>query len=67
MQQFAITRNAFKEIVVVVGGTGITPAIQLIKQVLNDPDDTVSMPLMQSIRSIYHPRRSLSAVGECSG
>ena len=42
MQQFAITRNAFKAIVMVVGGTGITPAIQLIKQVLNDRDDTVS-------------------------
>lgn len=46
MQQFAITRNAFKEVVFVVGGTGITPAIQLIKQLLNDPDDHTAVTLI---------------------
>lgn len=46
MQQFAITRNAFKEVVFVVGGTGITPAIQLIKQLLDDPDDHTAVTLI---------------------
>ncbi|KAJ1964215.1 hypothetical protein GGI12_001568 [Dipsacomyces acuminosporus] len=43
--------NALKEVGMVAGGSGITPMIQLIEQVLNDPNDKTKLTLIFANKS----------------
>ncbi|KAJ2342746.1 hypothetical protein GGF43_005856, partial [Coemansia sp. RSA 2618] len=43
--------NEFKEIGMIAGGSGITPMLQLVQHVLNDPNDHTKMTLVFANRS----------------
>ncbi|KAJ3026952.1 UNVERIFIED_CONTAM: NADH-cytochrome b5 reductase [Siphonaria sp. JEL0065] len=43
---FPYTKNMAEKIVMIAGGTGITPMYQLIKQILRDPNDKTNISLI---------------------
>jgi len=45
-KQFGYTERTYNEVVVIAGGTGITPSFQLIKQIVENSEDTTHVVLI---------------------
>ena len=45
-KQFGYKALSYNEVVVIAGGTGITPSFQLIKQIVENPEDTTHVVLI---------------------
>ncbi|KAI8871506.1 NADH-cytochrome b5 reductase 2 [Ramicandelaber brevisporus] len=46
IKKLQFTRNAFEQVGMVAGGTGITPIVQVFRKILNDPEDVTKLSLV---------------------
>lgn len=50
--EYRYTPNSYKMLLLLAGGTGVTPMIQLIREILENEDDFTRVQLVYSIKSI---------------